>query len=218
MTNLVVTGALSLRLLMPAFNHVAERAHLDVQLPLGEGRVTKFYIGKGSPSLMATIDSHHQFNWHSTERDFYKGRIYYRDTEFNGSIGPSGFRQLTNQVSIISTNEAKAIAERCLKDLGFDLKKIKASEPVVGQFTYQEKPGDIPMPVPLFGIRWFPKRVKNPEWHDRLVEIQVSGLTRKIVYLSASPAADTAVAIDLRQFMTNRTEMPHESQPKSKLD
>jgi len=99
-----------------------------------------------------------------------------------------------------------------LKNLGFDLKKIKAGPPRVGQFTYQENPEDDPMLVPLFGIRWFPKSVKKPEWHDRLVEVQVSGLTKKIVYFSASPAADVGVAIDLRQFMTNRTEKPHGSQ------
>lgn len=205
MTNLVASGVLSLQLLLPGFNHFAERAALDVQIPLEERRVTKSHVGKLSSSLMATFDDRHQFNWHSTEHDVYKGRIYYTDRELNGSIGGLRFRQLTNQPALITTNEARAIAEQALKNLGFDLKKIKAGEPRVGQFTYQEKPGDVPMPVPLFGVRWFPKRIKKPDWHDILVELEVSGRTKKVVYFSASPAADSAVAVDLRQFMTNRT-------------
>jgi len=212
MTNLVASGVLSLQLLLPAFNQFAERAALDMQLPLEERRITKSHVGKFSSSLMATFDDRHHFVWHSTERDVYKGRIYYTDRELNGSVGPSKFRQLTNQPALISTNEARAIAEQCLKNLGFDLKKIKAGEPRVGQFTYQEKPTDQPMPVPLFGVRWFPKRIRKPEWHDILVEVEVSGRMKKIVYFSASPGADDGVAIDLRQFRTNRTEKPHGSQ------
>jgi len=206
MTNLLANGVLSLQLLLPAFNDFAERVGLDVRVPLEDRRVTKSHIGKSSSSLMVTFDDHHQFNWHSTERDLYKGRIYYLDTQLNGSVGAARFRQLTNQPTLISTNGARVIAEEAMKSLGFDLKKINAGEPRVGQFTYQDKPGDVPMPVPLFGIRWFPNGIKKPEWHDRLIEIQVSGLTKKIVYFSASPAADAAVTTDLRRFTTNRKE------------
>lgn len=208
MTNLLTSGVLSVQLLLPAFNHFAERAGLEVELPLDEKRITKSHIGKASPSAMVTFDGRHQFNWHSIEKDARSGRIYYLDTQFNGSSGAAVFRQVTNQQSKITINEARQIANGCLKNLGYDLTKINAGEPRVGQFTYKETPADEPMPIPLFGFRWFPSDITKPEWHDRLIEIQVSGITKKIVYFSASPASDKSVAVDLSQFSTNRAVKP----------
>jgi hypothetical protein len=212
-TNIVAASILSLQIVLPAFNQFAEKAGLDIQLPLEEKRVTRSYVGKKSASLMATFDQRHQFNWFSVHGNTFQGRIYYEDLEASAPRrSDSQSRELTKRPSLISTNEAKELGDRCLKNLGFDFRKIKAGAPHVGQYTYQDKPEDERALMPFFGIRWFPKGKKKPEWHDILVEMEVSGLTKKIVRFTPSPRADKAVAVDLRGFMTNRTENPRGSQ------
>lgn len=206
MTNLLAGGILSVQMLLPAFNQFAERAALDGKLPLETNRITKSHIGTASPMLMATFDGRHQFHWHSSVEGTQKGRIYYLDLKLNGSSGSLVFRQFTNQNSTITTNEAKDVAEACLKNLGIDIRTLNVGEPIVGQFTFQENAGDVPMPIPLFGVRWFTRGVKEPEWNDRLVEIQVSGVTKKIAYFSISPTLDDVTGFDLRQFKTNQTD------------
>ncbi len=206
-TNAIASAVLSLQLLMPAFNQFAQRAELDVSLPLEEARVTKTNASRTQPSFTAVFDHRHQFNWLSSIQDPHKGILSYYDLEQSRPFRQPGYtRELLAKRPLISTNEAKAIAERCLTNLSVNLKKMKARPPLVGQYVFQENAGDPSSPLPVFGVRWFKKGSNKPEWYDRLVEIEISGLTKKITRFSASPQALDGYSIDLRQFMTNRTE------------
>lgn len=209
-TNLVAATVLSLQLVLPAFDQFADRAELGLRLPLVEKRLTKSHVGRSSPSLMAIFDDRHQFNWNSSPTDTYKGSVGYYDNQNSvPRMERSKLPELAKQKSLLSTIEAKEIAEQGLKNLGYDLKKVKAGPPVVRQWTYDsQKPGEESVPLPAFGLRWFPKGKKNPHWSEVLVEMEVSGLTKKVTRFTASPAAVKAVAVDLRQFMTNRTDKP----------
>jgi len=207
-TNAVAAIVLSAQLVLPAFNRFAERAVIDVRLPLEENRITKSHSGKLSPSLMVIFDHHHQFNWNSHREAPYIGEINYYDNKSSVARleGPQ-LRELTKQKSVISTNEAREVAELCLKNLGFDLKKVKAGPPHVIQWMFDpEKPGAEQVPLPAYAVRWFPKGIKEPHWSQQLVQIEVSGLTKKVTSFSSLHGAAAAVAIDLRHFMTNRTE------------
>ena len=83
---------------------------------------------------------------------------------------------------------------------------------MVRRWTYDpQEPGEEQLLLPGFGLRWFPKGKKKPHWSELLVEIEVSGLSKKITRFEALHGAADVVAIDLRQFTTNRTEKPHGS-------
>jgi hypothetical protein len=202
-TNALSASFLSLQLVLPAFNEFAARGGLDVELPLAERRVTKSHIGKLSPSVMAVLDHRHQFNWNSRTNSIYEGHIHYYDNSNSVTrMERQRLRELVQYQSVISTNEARQIAERFLTSLGYNLTRLRVGPPRVGHYTYQENPGDQPTPVPMFGVRWFPKGKEKPEWQDVLVEIEVSGLSKRIVRFTASPDAAKAVTIDLRRFKT----------------
>jgi len=207
-TNVIAVSALSLQLLLPAFNDFAQRAGLDMRLPLNEKRVTKSVAGKNQPSFMAVFDGHHQFNWHSEPDAIHRGRLSYYDNSNSISRldGPKR-RDLAGRVSLISTNEALAIALACLKNLGYDLAKLDATPPRVKQFTFLEEKRDAePQPLPAFIIEWN-KKIKDgeePHWSDLLIDVEVSGLTKKVTMLTSFRAAAPATGVDLRQFGTNR--------------
>jgi hypothetical protein len=199
-TNLVTGFVLSAQLVLPAFNQFAERAGLDVTLPLEEKRITKSYVGRKNNSAMVTVDNRHHFVWHALENNTERGRIYYQDLKWRGADRKLKLRQLVNQTALISTNDVRRIAEQCLTNLGVNFDKLEAGLPMVGQHTYQHTPEDAVLPVPFFGVRWFPKGIDKPQWHDLLVEVEISGLNRKITYFNASPAAGAALTFDLHPF------------------
>jgi hypothetical protein len=80
-TNLLASTTLSLQLVLPAFNHFAERIGVDASLPFEESRVTKSSVNRKKTAMMAVIDNRHQFNWDSLLDDNLKGRIYYYDLQ-----------------------------------------------------------------------------------------------------------------------------------------
>jgi len=56
------------------------------------------------------------------------------------------------------------------------------------------------VPLPGYVIRFIKKGVKKPEWHDSHMEIEVSGLTKKITRFTASPQLFKAVSVDLSKY------------------
>jgi hypothetical protein len=201
--NLITNGLLSLQLLLPVFNQFAERAGLDIALPLNDSRVTKSYVSKNKNALMVVFDGHYQFNWDSVPEDVLKGRILYYDNS-NSVARLEGPRlaDLTGRKSLISSNEASEIAERCLKKLGYDLGKAKADPPRVVQWMY----GEEKIPLPAYSVRWFPNGSKKPHWSELLVEVEVSGLTKRVTRIESLHGATSATVVDIRKFMTNRTD------------
>lgn len=209
-TNLISATVLSLELLLPVFNRFAERAGLDVSLPLNEIRVTKRHISSNPrpTGLMATFDGQHQFNWVSDGSAALKGRILYCDNKNSVSrlAGPKA-RDLTRRSSLISSNDARIIAERCLKNLGYDLSRIKAGPPRVVQYTFHEEQGELGSAIlPAFLISWYPKNVETPHWSELLVEIEVSGLTKKVSMLTSFRAAEPATGVDLEKVAAGARE------------
>lgn len=213
-TNLIANGILSLQLLLPAFNEFADRAELGVRLPLDEKRVTKSYVSKNQigPGAMAVFDGQHQFNWTSSTNSPWTGRfLYYDNSNSVARIDRSKLPELAKLKSVISTNEAREIAERCLKELGYDLKKVNAAPPIVHQWTYDPRqPGEDAVLLPAFGLRWLPEGATEPHWSQILLEMEVSGLSGKITRFEPRSGAAKASSIDLRKFTvaTNRTELP----------
>lgn len=200
-TNALATITLSLELLLPVFGEFAQKGDLDVTVPLTTNRVTKYYAGKKTRSFMATLDGRHQFNWNSTGDDPHKGTINYYDRRLCHSFAsPRDKREWAKQPSLISTTEAREIAERFLTRCGFNLNRIRVQGPISGEYVLTENPNQEPELLPVFGFRWVRKGVKEPQWHDVLVEVEVSGLTRKVVCFTSSPEADKAMAIDLRNY------------------
>lgn len=211
-TNLIANGIITLQLLLPAFNEFADRAELGLRLPLDEKRVTKSYISKNqlSPGAMAVFDGQHQINWNSSTNNPWTGRfLYYDNSNSVAKVERTKLPELAKLKSVIPTNGAREIAERCLKKLGYDLKKANAAPPIVYQWTYDpQQPGEDAVLLPAFGLRWLPEGTREPHWSQILLEMEVSGLTRRITRFEPQPGAAKASSIDLREFTftTNRIE------------
>jgi hypothetical protein len=213
MTNTLAIAALSIKLLLPAFTDFAKKAELDLTLPITEERITKSYLSKTQPTGMVIVDNRHHFIWHSWVEDkslgmkalLHMGKISYSDHS-NAISRLAGkralLRALTEKPSLITTNEAREIALSFLERASYDLRKakIKLDPPRVIQATYQDDASQPVVPLPGYIIRFIKKGVKKPEWHDSHMEIEVSGLTKKITRFSPSPFVYKAAAVDLRSF------------------
>jgi hypothetical protein len=201
MTNLVFTT--TLQLILAAFNQFAERAELDIQLPIQQEDITQIKIRERPYGwCFMIVGDRHRFNWTiiGNPGDM-RGRINYDDLKYST---PRIDRQtflpsLTNVPSLITTNEALKIAERCLHRLGYGEKKQYRLPPLIAQFTHQNGPQDVPKPVPLYGIRWLP--MEEDAWESYIFEIEVSGITKKVTRLGQLTFEGNIV--DLRQFLTN---------------
>lgn len=212
-TNALATAALTVKLVLPAFSDFAEKAQLDIPLPITEAHITKSYLSKGQPGVMIIVDGRHQFNWHSWVNDkslgmkaqlLVGGINYYNNSNALSRLAGKRavLRALSEQQSLITTNEAREIALNFLKRAGYDLSKAKTKvgPPWVIQATYQDDPLDPPVPLPGYVIRFIKKGVKKPEWHDSHMEIEVSGLTKKITRFTTSPFLFKAVSVDLAKL------------------
>jgi hypothetical protein len=210
-TNALAVAALTVKLVLPAFTDFAQKAEIDLPLQITETRITKSKLGKFGPTVMVIVDGRHQFNWHSWENDkglgmkadLLMGSIHYYDNS-NALSRLAGkravLRALTEKQSLITTNEAREIALSFLAREGYDLRKAKLDPPRVIQATYQDDASQPVVPLPGYIIRFIKKGVKKPEWHDSHMEIEVSGLTKKITRFSPSPFVYKAAAVDLRSF------------------
>ena len=150
-SNTLAVAALTIKLVLPAFSDFAQKAELDLALPITEARITKSFVSKTQPMLMVIADGRHQFNWHSWVNDkslgmkanLMVGSIHYYDIS-NALSRLAGkravLRALTEKQSLITTNEAREIALRFLEDARYDLRKAKLNPPRVIQATYQDDP------------------------------------------------------------------------------
>ena len=134
------------------------------------------------------------------------GRIYY-DDHSNAVSRLQGKTKLllalAEKQSLITTNEARDIALNFLRRNGYDLRKskTKVGSPWVRQARYRlEDPLEPPMPLPAYSVIFVKKGVKQPEWNHVLMEIEVSGLTKKITRFTSSPFLFKAVSVDLTKF------------------
>jgi len=176
-TNVIL---LSLQLVLPAFNDFAEKAQLDVKLPLEMARATKSNVGKNNRGVLMVFDQRYQFNWHSSTGSW--GSINFYDRKFST---PWVDREkmlpwLVKQKSLIGTNEAILIASNCLHRLGFDRPEWVSLPPTITQFTFSPDLKTPHLPLPLFSVRWFP-RTPHEGLDAYAFEIQVSGLDRRII-------------------------------------
>ena len=150
------------------------------------------------------VGERHRFNWTmiGAPSDM-RGRIDYDDLKYSTIYmdRETFLPSLTNLSSTITTDEALQIAERCLHRLGYDQVKQYRLPPVVGQYTHQTSETDARKPVPLFGVRWLPK--KKDAWEEFVFQIQVSGISKKVT--SFNQLTFEGNVVDLRQFMTNST-------------
>ena len=212
-TNALAVAALTVKLVLPAFTDFAKKAEIDLPLPITETRITKSQLGKFGPTVMVIVDGRHQFNWHSWENAkdlgmkaaLHMGRIAYFDNSnaLSRLMGKrTVLRELTEKQSLITTNEAREIALNFLTRAGYDLRKAKTKldPPRVMQATYQDDPSQPVVPLPGYVIRFIKKGVKKAEWHDNHMEIEVSGLTKRITRFTASPQLFKAVSVDLTRL------------------
>ena len=177
-TNIVL---LSLQLVLPAFNDFAEKAQLDLKLPLETSRATKTNVGKSNRGVLMVFDDRYQFNWNSGTGSW--GSVSFRDKQL---ATPNLDRAkmlpwLATQKSLIDTNEAVRIASNCLHRLGYDRPEWVRFPPTVTQYTFSPDP-NIPQ-QPLFAVRWFPPH--PPEGvDDHAFMIEIYGLDRRITMIS----------------------------------
>jgi hypothetical protein len=181
-TNVLNAAALTVQLVLPAFSDFSQKAGLDLSLPFSEQRVTKSYVSKNSPAVMATIDAQHQFNWRSYDGGGKRGVVnYYDNSNSLSRLQGERLLQLTERKSLITTNEAREIAYRFLRRAGYDLGKLRVGEPVVVQWTYKDERTDAPPKLlPGYDVRFIPGGIKKAHWSDVLLEIEVSGLMKRV--------------------------------------
>jgi len=214
-TNALAVAALTVRLVLPAFSDFAEKAELDLPLPITESRVTKSFVSKTQPTVMVVVDGRHQFNWRSWVEDktigmaaqLYVGAINYYDNSNSITSLPDGSApliSLSGKKSLITTNEAREIALSFLKRADYDLSKgrVRVDPPRVKPWRYTPNdPQQRPLPLPAFDVEFIRAGVKKPEWFDVLLDVEVSGLTKKkITRFTSSPELFEAVSVDLRKF------------------
>ena len=206
-TNALVVTALTVKLVLPAFSDFAEKAELDLPLPITEARITKSFVNKTRPAVSVTVDGRHYFSWHSRvddkrvgmKVDLMKGRISYSDNSNRLATMPG---KLAKKQSLVTTNEAREIALSFLKRAGYDLSKadIEVGPPEVTQATYLSDPRGSLMPMPGYRIGFTKKGMEKRDRPLSLMEIEVSGLTKKITRFSSSPWAFKAVSVDLGKY------------------
>lgn len=182
---------LSLQLLLPIFNEFAEKAELNVPLPLTEERVTKSRIGRSYNSgTLLVFDNRYQFNWNCTITNYW-GRINsYTDKAVLASLTYEGapdkekLMALTKQKSLIDKNEALQIATRVLNRLGYSEKKQKLKPPSIAQHYYGVDEHGNARDLPFFQATWYPKHPPDGV-ESHAFRIDVSGLTKKVTGFSA---------------------------------
>lgn len=201
MTNIVLTA--TMQLILAAFNQFAENADLDISLPIREPDITQVKIREREYGwCFMVVGDRHRFNWTMIgDPSDMRGRISYDDRKYSTRhMDTEKFLPpLTNSPSLITTNEARQIAEKCLQRLGYDQLDQFHTPPIVHHYNYRKSLEDPPKPVPFFGIRWLPKDTN--EFSVYVFEIEVSGLSKKVTRFSQLTFEGTT--IDLRQFMTN---------------
>ena len=82
---------------------------------------------------------------------------------------------------------------------GYDLSKagIELSPPEVTQATYLSDPRGPLMPMPGYRIKFTKKGMEKRNRPPTLIEIEVSGLTKKITGFTSSPDVFEAVSVDI---------------------
>ena len=125
--------------MLPAFSDFAEKAELDLPLPITQARITESFVSKRSPAVSITVDGRHYFHWRSHVEDLMKGRISYADQSNRLASMPG---KLARKESLITTNEAREIGLGFLKRAGYDLSKtgVEMAPPEVTQATYLSDP------------------------------------------------------------------------------
>jgi len=128
-----------------------------------------------------------------------KGSISYSDKS-NRLVSMPG--NLARKESLITTNEAREIGLGFLKRAGHDLSKagIEVGPPKVTQATYLSGPQGPRMPMPGYRISFTKKGMEMRNRPPTLMEIEISGLTRKITAFSSSREVFEAVSVDLRNY------------------
>jgi len=121
-TNTLAVTALTVRLVLPAFSDFAEKAELDLPLPITQARVTESFVSKSKtrPAVSITVDGRHYFHWSSwvddkrfgMKADLMKGKISYVDQSNRLAAMPG---KLARKQSLITTNEAREIGLGFLK-------------------------------------------------------------------------------------------------------
>lgn len=193
---------LSLQLVLPAFNDFAERAKLDVPLPLVTQRATESHVSAYSPAVMIKFDKRYRFVWDTitnTETKLF-GRIRFEDQQQNIARmdRAKAFPALSAQTSLIDTNEAVLIASNCLVRLGYYNTNWFKTPPVVKQYAwsedlYEADPKMPLKPLPYFNVFWppiTPSGLDASFGDDFMFKIQISGLTKEVVELNRMMSCD----------------------------
>ena len=206
---------LSLQLVLPVFNEFAERAKLDVPLPLVTQRVTKFHNAKYSSTMMMTFDNQYRFVWRTmtnTEK-LLIGTVTFDDHQQNVTRmdREKMYPILFHEKSLIGTNEAVLIASNCLVRLGYYNTNYFKTPPVVRQYAWSEdlydaNPKQPLKPLPYFDVFWPPVTPSGLDasfGDDYAFRIQVSGLSKKVVVFSrlmTTPVAESQSASSVEQL------------------
>jgi hypothetical protein len=192
-----------MQLVLAAANQFAERAELDVHLPITERDITQAKIRERANGwCFLVVDDRHRFNWSfDGDPSAMRGRLEYDDLKYSTVYmdREEFLPSLTNTPSLITTNEALTIAQQCLERLSYQHNSEIRLPPVVAQYTHQTSEEQIPNPVPLYGIRWLSR--EDEAWAPFIFQIQVSGITKKVTSFNQLTFKDAI--IDLKQFATN---------------
>lgn len=203
-TNIVYGSILGIKLLLPFFDHIAERAEWDYDPPFTAQRISKISSFTNNPSVAISLDSgRFRFFWRANETNHYQGRLS-QFTDWKESLFAldpvSDLAPLTKVPSKISEREALAIAKRFLARLGYDETKNGYFTPEVHQCEFLNVDTGSIQKLPFFAVRCLPRFVPNGI-DDNLrtgIKLEVSGTTKRVVHFVQIFIRNEQV--DLRDF------------------
>lgn len=203
-TNVLFGTVLSLKLLLPYFDHFADSAELDAKPPFTEARVAKLFSFTNSPSVSVWLDGgHYRFFWLANITNHYMGRLsQFTDwKDSRASLDPEkDLEPLLKVPSLITEREALAIARRFLRRHGYDEDKLGVYPPEVRQIEFLNVDTGRAGKLPFFAVRFLPRFAPGGiDESLRLgIKMEISGITKCVVNFNQGFVRNEQ--IDLRTF------------------
>lgn len=202
-TNIVFGTILSLKLLLPFFDHVADSAEWNVELPFTESRVTKIISFRQNPLNTVFLDDRFRVYWSANQTNHYAGRLV-QFTDWKDSteaLDPvTDLAPLTKVPSLIDERVALAIVQRFLKRLGYTTDELGVDPPEVRQMEFRDVDTGRIGKLPFFAVRCAPRFAPKgiDESLNLGIRMQVSGTTKRVVHFVQGFVRNEQV--DLRTF------------------
>lgn len=221
-TNITAAAVLSIPLMLPVFQDIAQKSELDLGKPLKAYRITEQRFSSDSSTVHMNFGDRFMFSWFAPHKTPFFGHVTFGD----GAHHP-GSRYLreslpdyVNRPSLLTTNQALGVAERALQRLGLASRMATMRPPESEQY-YWGDPAKEGKPLPFFKFTWYPQKTSDglppQESWDGKITVHVSGLNKRISGMNFGPCAWQQ--IDLTKYhphLTNILARPTPEAPPAK--